>query len=217
MTHILIVDDHAVFAESLAHRLNNEVDFTVLATPKNAQEAREILENPSNNIDVALVDIRIDNNETEGLELAIHIKNFYKKIKVIMLSMHDEGSYGKRMLDAGIPGYILKSSHIEEVIKAIRFVKEGRRYYGREIESAIARYNQQAEKINSSKIVLTPTEKKILNHIAEGKSSKDISEIMGNKESTVEVHRRNIFAKFNVNKVALLITEGIRLGFIKVK
>lgn len=214
MIRILIVDDHAVFAESLAHRLENEESLRVVATAHNAESAKQILENSHKEIDLALVDIRIEQNDTEGMELASFIKKVYRRIRVIMLSMHNEGSYGKRMLDAGILGYVLKSSHIQEVLKAIRYVHEGKRYYSREIEESMAKYKKKANETKISNINLTPSEKKILNYIAKGLSSKDISDKMGNKESTVEVHRRNIFHKFGVNKVALLITEAIRLKFI---
>lgn len=210
----MIVDDHAVFAESLAHRLENEESLHVVAIAHNAETAKQILENSHKEIDLALVDIRIEQNDTEGMELASFMKNEYRKIKVIMLSMHNEGSYGKRMLDAGIPGYVLKSSHIQEVLKAIRFVHEGKRFYSREIEESLAKYKNKTHETKESNINLTPSEKKILKYISKGLSSKDISDEMGNKESTVEVHRRNIFSKFGVNKVALLITEAIRLGFI---
>ncbi|MDW3650181.1 MAG: response regulator transcription factor [Bacteroidia bacterium] len=214
MTHILIVDDHAVFAESLEHRLNNEEDFKVIATASDAAEAKGFLTDKAHSINIALLDIRIKNNETEGLELASYIRNSYRGIKVIMLSMHSEGSYGKKMLDAGIEGYVLKSSHIEEVI---RYVNQGKRYYSKEIEDSIGLFEKKKEKIKESKIVLTKTEKRILNYLADGLSSREIAEEIGNKEATVEVHRRNIFAKFGVNKVALLIKKAIALGFIEVK
>lgn len=217
MTHILIVDDHAVFAESLEHRLNNEEDFKVISTASDAVEAKDFLTKNAHKLNIALLDIRIKNNETEGLDLASYIRNTYRGIKVIMLSMHSEGSYGKKMLDAGIEGYVLKSSHIEEVIKAIRYVNEGNRYYSKEIEDSIQLYNQKKEKIEESKIVLTKTEKRILLLLADGLSSREIAEKIGNKEATVEVHRRNIFAKFGVNKVALLIKKAIALGFIDLR
>ena len=217
MTHILIVDDHAVFAESLEHRLNNEEDFKVISTAADAAEAKNFLSENAHKLNIALLDIRIKNNETEGLELASYIRNTYRGIKVIMLSMHSEGSYGKKMLDAGIEGYVLKSSHIEEVIKAIRYVNEGKRYYSKEIEESIQLFDQRKEKIEESKIVLTKTEKRILVLLADGLSSREIAEKIGNKEATVEVHRRNIFAKFGVNKVALLIKKAIALGFIDLR
>ncbi|MEL6257081.1 MAG: response regulator transcription factor [Bacteroidota bacterium] len=217
MTHILIVDDHAVFAESLEHRLNNEEDFKVISTASDAAEARVFLSKNAHDLNIALLDIRIKNNETEGLDLATFIRSSFRGIKVIMLSMHNEGSYGKKMLDAGIEGYVLKSSHIEEVIKAIRYVNQGKRYYSKEIENSIRDFERRRERIEETKIVLTRTEKRILNYLADGLTSREIAKEIGNKEATVEVHRRNIFAKFGVKKVALLIKKAIALGFIDVK
>jgi len=214
MIRILIVDDHRLFAESMAHRLRGEEDIQIVAITHDEAEAENLLEEHTGKIDLALLDIRISAGETEGLELAELIRKQHPQVRVIILSMHLHGAYIHRMFNAGIGGYLLKSTGIEDVLKAIRRVHEGRRYYPPEIMDAMDDFIMQSDEVGPRQIHLTPTESYILELLAEGLSSKEISQRMGNKESTVEVHRRNILAKFGVNKVAKLVKEAIRQGFL---
>ena len=215
MIKILIVDDHQLFAESIA--LREEADIQVVAIARDEEEARELLDNHAGGIDLALLDIRMSTGETEGLELAEDIRRQHRQVKVIMLSMHLHGAYIHRMFNAGIGGYLLKNTSIDEVLQAIHAVHEGRRYYPPEIMEAMDAFILGGDDIGPREVQLTPTETYILEQIAEGLSSKEISEKMGNKESTVEVHRRTILAKFGVNKVAKLIKEAIRHGFLSLE
>lgn len=216
MINVLIVDDHQLFAESIAHRLREEEDIHVMELAKDETEAQEILTANPGKIDLVLLDIRMSAGETEGLDLAEHIRRHFPSIKVIMLSMHLHGAYIHRMFNAGIGGYLLKNTSLEVVLEAIHRVNQGKRYFPMEIMDAMDEFIMGGTDIAPRDIQLTPTEAYILELIAEGMSSKEISQKMGNKESTVEVHRRNILAKFGVKKVALLIREAIRLGFLSV-
>ncbi|MEL6694781.1 MAG: response regulator transcription factor [Bacteroidota bacterium] len=217
MIRILIVDDHTVFAESIAHRLAEEEDIHIMGLAADEVIAEQILEKEVSNIDVVLLDIRLSQGEAEGLELAEHIRKNFPQIKVIMLSMHLHGAYIHRMFNSGIGGYLLKNTGIDEVLYAIRCVAAGKRYYSQEIMSTMDEFILSGAPVNPQKIHLTPTESYILEQLAEGLSSREISQKMGNKESTVEVHRRNILAKFGVNKVAKLVKEAIRLGFLSIE
>lgn len=216
MINILIVDDHQLFAESIAHRLREEEDIHVMELAQDETEAQEILTANPGKIDLVLLDIRMSSGETEGLDLAEYIRRHFPSVKVIMLSMHLHGAYIHRMFNAGIGGYLLKSTSLEVVLEAIRRVNQGKRYFPMEIMDAMDEFIMSGADIAPKNVQLTPTEAYILELIAEGMSSKEISQKMGNKESTVEVHRRNILAKFGVKKVALLIREAIRMGFLSV-
>lgn len=215
MTRILIVDDHLIFAQSLAHLLRDEGDFEVVAIAQDEEEAKQMLEDKE--IDLALVDIRMSAGETEGLELAEYIRKNFRHIKVIILSMHKHGAYIHRMFNTGIAGYLLKNAPAAEVIKAIRQVIGGKRYYPMDIRDAMDDFILNSEEPVKKDFHLTPTEQYILELIAEGLTSGEISKKMGNKESTVEVHRRNILSKFGVSKVAKLVKEAIRRGFLSVE
>lgn len=216
MINILIVDDHQLFAESIAHRLREEEDIHVMELAQDETEAQEILTANPGKIDLVLLDIRMSAGETEGLDLAEYIRRHFPSVKVIMLSMHLHGAYIHRMFNAGIGGYLLKSTSLEVVLEAIHRVNQGKRYFPMEIMDAMDEFIMGGTDIAPKNVQLTPTEAYILELIAEGMSSKEISQKMGNKESTVEVHRRNILAKFGVKKVALLIREAIRMGFLSV-
>lgn len=216
MINVLIVDDHQLFAESIAHRLREEENIHVFGLAKNESEAQETLTANPGNIDLVLLDIRMSAGETEGLDLAEYIRRYFPTVKVIMLSMHLHGAYIHRMFNAGIGGYLLKNTSLEVVLEAIHRVYQGKRYFPMEVRDAMDEFIMSGTEITPKNIQLTPTEAYILELIGEGMSSREISQKMGNKESTVEVHRRNILAKFGVKKVALLIREAIRLGFLSV-
>lgn len=213
MTRILIVDDHLVFAQSLAFLLEGQEDMEVAAIAQNEEEAEKILD--EQDIDLALVDIRMSEGETEGLELAEYMRKHFRDIKVIMLSMHKHGAYIHRMFNAGVAGYMLKHAEADEVMDAIRKVISGKRYYPMDIREEMDDFILNSAEPIKQDFHLTPTEQYILEQIAEGLTSAEISQKMGNKESTVEVHRRNIMAKFGVNKVAKMIREAIRRGFLE--
>ena len=215
MIRILIVDDHLVFAQALARLLQDEEDLDVLAIAKDEVEAEELLEKHS--FDLALIDIRLSSGETEGLELAESIRKNYRNTKVIVLSMHKHGAYIHRMFNAGVSGYLLKHVEAFELLKAIQYVKNGQRYFPVKIRAAMEDYIVNKTMPLLKEIHLTPTEKYVLELIAEGMTSSRIAKKMGNKESTVEVHRRNIMAKFGVNKAAKLVNEAYRLGFLNVE
>ncbi len=216
MINVLIVDDHQLFAESIAHRLREEENIHIFGLAKNESEAQETLTANPGHIDLVLLDIRMSAGETEGLDLAEYIRRYFPTVKVIMLSMHLHGAYIHRMFNAGIGGYLLKNTSLEVVLEAIHRVYQGKRYFPMEVRDAMDEFIMSGTDITPKNIQLTPTEAYILELIGEGMSSREISQKMGNKESTVEVHRRNILAKFGVKKVALLIREAIRLGFLSV-
>lgn len=217
MINVLIVDDHQLFAESIAHRLREEENIHVFDLAKDEEEAQKTLTENPGKIDLVLLDIRMSAGETEGLDLAEEIRRHFPKVKVIILSMHLHGAYIHRMFNAGIGGYLLKNTSLEVVLEAIQRVYQGKRYFPPEIMEAMDEYIMSGTDISPRNIHLTPTEAYILELISEGLSSREISQKMGNKESTVEVHRRNILAKFGVKKVALLIREAIRLGFLSIE
>lgn len=215
---IMIVDDHPVFGEALAYRLRQEDGLEVVKLAHTVKEASQVLDLAEIPIDLVLLDISLKNGkkDTEGLDLAEDVKKNYSETKVIMLSTHYEGAYIHRMFNAGIDGYVSKNAHTDELIKAINSVSQKRRYYSQEVRDEMEKHIINNKGLPNQAIRLTPTEEYTLSLIAEGMTSKQISQRMGNKETTVEVHRRNLMIKFGVKNVARLITEAIRRGFINV-
>ena len=214
---VLIIEDHSYFADLLEVQLKDKFGFKVLAKLATAKEAYEFVEQQHLKLYAVFVDLRLGEepeNEHEGLELAIDIKSRYPQKKVIILSMSQDGALIDKAFARSIDAYLLKGDAAAEMEKAIKFIAEGKRYYGprlREFQDIYIR----AKNIRSEEVVNpTPTEVKVLKCLAQGMNSKEISVKLGNKETTVDVHRRNLMSKFGVRNVAQLIAEAHKRGFL---
>src|SRR5947207_2893547 len=118
---ILLVDDHPLIRESLAQRINSELDLVVCGEAADAPAALAAIQ--SQNPDLAIVDIALSGKS--GLDLIKDIKVQSPKLPVIVLSMHDERLYAERSLRAGAQAYVMKQENPEAVLRAIRQVLGG--------------------------------------------------------------------------------------------
>jgi DNA-binding NarL/FixJ family response regulator len=126
---ILIIDDHPIVREGLAHLINQQSDLIVCAEAGNTKEALKAIEEQS--IDLALVDMLLKN--TTGTQVTNKIKSLNLDIPVLIFSMSDEPFYIKRALDAGARGYITKDEVSEKIIYAIRQVLKGKVYLSKRL------------------------------------------------------------------------------------
>src|SRR5512144_2945293 len=134
MLRILIADDHALIREGLKKILKAAQDISVVSE---AQNAREVIEEmKKQEIDVVILDISLPGKS--GLELLKDLKQDYPKLPVLMLSMHPEDRFAVRALKAGAAGYVTKESAVDELIKAIRKVVQGRKYVSPQLAEKLA-------------------------------------------------------------------------------
>src|SRR5688500_1661124 len=127
---VLLVDDHPIVRQGLAELIDAEKDLTVCGTGDSMNAALEQM--PTLKPDLVVVDISLKGSN--GIELLKNIKVRYPKMKVLMLSMHDEGLYAIRALRAGASGYIMKQEATEKVIEAARKVLNGEIYLSDKME-----------------------------------------------------------------------------------
>jgi len=135
------------------------------------------------------------------------------------LSMHQNEEFISGMLRAGASGYLRKDCSIEELVEAIGKVNRGQTYLGRSIKDVVVqgylrKMNEQAEGPISP---LTPKEREVLQMVAEGKSTKQISHKLNVSAKTVDSHRRQIMAKLGIKNVADLTKYAIRAGITTVE
>src|ERR1700678_2156666 len=121
---VLIVDDHPLLRKGVGQLIDQEKDLTVVGEAEDAQKAITAIE--TTKPDVALIDITL--NGSSGIELLKNIKARFPKIKMLVLSMHDESVYAHRALRAGASGYIMKQEGPEKVLTAMRKVLRGEVY-----------------------------------------------------------------------------------------
>jgi two-component system nitrate/nitrite response regulator NarL len=195
---IVLVDDHHIVLDGLKSLLETDHDFQIMAVLRSAEEALDFLK--KDQPDVILTDYSLPG--ISGLELFKKIKIAYPKIKVAILSMHDEASIVRNVLKEGIHGYLLKNIQQFELRNALKQIAMGYPYVSPEITKIImTEFNQPEEKSE----LLTDREREILRLIAKEYSNKQMAEKLFISERTVETHRKNIFRKTNTNTLVGLI------------
>lgn len=128
MTSILLVEDHAIFAQALQRMLEQRGKFEVVAVAKSAEEALETI--ADQNVDLVLVDVSLPRRSGISLVLVLHQK--FPLLPCVMLSGHLSPHYARRSLEAGARGYLIKD-HTQEILDGIRRVLEGEIYVAQDL------------------------------------------------------------------------------------
>lgn len=210
---VLIADDHQLVIDGLSSFVNNTDGFELVATAANGAEAIENIDlfNPH----VVLLDINMP--ILDGIQALEKIKKNSVPPKIIMLTMHDETSIIKKVMQLGADGYLLKTSDKDEVITAIQKVSLGQKYFSSEVALALAEGKKGKSSSNDKAKMaeLTEREIEILKLIAEGFSNKEIGEKLFISHRTVDTHRTNLAKKLEVKNIAGLIKFAIKNGLVE--
>jgi DNA-binding NarL/FixJ family response regulator len=201
---ILIADDHALLRQGIKNVLELEQDIAIVAEAGDGEEAvRKASEVVP---DIALLDINMP--RLNGLEVTKRIRADHPKVKVVILTIHDDESYVVEVVKAGAAGYLLKDIEPGMLIKAIRTVYEGESFIyptlARKLFGEITRL--EAERRHSPASILqqgrnerlTLRELEVLQLIAKGLSNQEIAQKLFLSEKTVKNHLTNIFRKIDV-------------------
>ena len=208
-TKILLADDHEIMRDGLRAMLEKEAGFEVAAVAGDGRETVSVAQEM--NLDVILMDINMPN--MNGLEATRQIKKQCPEVKVLTLSVHTDHELAADMIQAGASGYLPKSCAAKELVEAIHTVMKGHTYLSPKVTDSVFEYLQQkppGEDLPSA--ILTSREREILQLIAEGKTTKEMSSHLNVSESTVEKHRQNITSKLGIRTVAELTKYAIRHG-----
>jgi two-component system, NarL family, response regulator NreC len=211
LVRIMLADDHAVMRSGLRVLLERVADFEIVGEAADGREAIEIAGKVR--ADVAVLDIGMPN--LNGVEAARHVSA--TGTAVVMLSMHSDESYVLRALKAGARAYLLKESAEADLIAAIRAVHGGKAYFSPAVSRTLVEdyvHQLRDRNIEDSYELLTPREREILQLVAEGKSSKDIANVLNLSVYTVDTHRSNIMDKLNLHTLPELILYAVRKGVI---
>ena len=204
---IIICDDHPLITEGLHSFINHKNEMEIVATAATAKELREKL--PNTPADILLLDISLPDGN--GIDLCAETKQKFPDLKIIGLSNHNERSFILRMLCNNASGYLIKSTSITEIEKAIREVYYGGIYFGTEARKTLA---SLVDKETTEIPPVTKREKEVLQYIAKGLTSPQIAEKMFISPQTVDSHRKNLMSKFVVNKSVNLVQKAKELGII---
>ena len=209
---VLLADDHAVLREGLRSLLTLQEDIEVAGEASDGQAALEMVRQLRP--DVVVMDIAMP--VMDGLEATRRLKQEYPETRVLILTQHDNREYVFSLLQAGAAGYVLKKSGGAEVAMAIRSVfREGAFLPPGIAREVMDRYIQRTPE-ETGRPRLTEREKEVLRLIAEGKSSKEIAEMLCLSVKTVMAHRTNIMEKLDIHSRTELVKYAIRQGLTSV-
>lgn len=209
---IMIADDHSMIREGLKQLLELEGEFEVIEEACDGVDCLNKLKKVRP--DVLLLDINMQ--KKNGLDVLQVMKDKRIKVKVLVLTVHNEVEYLLRAVDIGVNGYLLKDSESAELKKAILSVVNGDDYIQPSLipvlNSKMIDRNQDSEKIEN----LTKRELQVLKMVAVGAYNKDIAKGLGISERTIKNHVSNIFKKIGVSDRTQAAVFAIRNNLINI-
>jgi DNA-binding NarL/FixJ family response regulator len=205
---VLLADDHTVVRDGLKGVLLRE-GFEIVAEASNGREAVDMARKLQP--DVALIDVAMP--LLNGIDAARAIHAHCPRTRTILLTMHKETNYVLEALRAGVKGYVLKTQAASDLVNAIGSALEGAVYLSPGISDGVveAALNKDSVALDP----LTQRERQVLQLIAEGKTNKEISQVLGMSVKTVDTHRQNLMAKLNIHETASLVRHAIKIGLIQ--
>ncbi len=203
---IVLADDHKILRDGLRNIIEKVTNFKVIGEADNGREALKICSELKP--DIVIMDVAMP--ELNGIEATRQIVQENPECKVIALSMHSDKRFITGMFKAGAFGYMLKDSASNDLIKAIKTVSANQKYVCTKISGIIL--NELVNNSMEEETGLSQREKEILQLIAEGKSSKEIGELLFLSSKTVDTHRKNIMDKLELRTLPELTKYAIRSG-----
>jgi DNA-binding NarL/FixJ family response regulator len=213
---VVIADDHTIVREGLAKLLEAEPDIQVVGEAENGREA--VTKVKALQPHVTIMDIAMP--LLNGIEATRQIKKISPRTKVIILSMHAHDRYISELISLGASGYLLKDSTGKEIIKAVSAAVKGDTYLSPSISRRVIDDYLSLKKRSSQEdryARLSNREREVFQMIAEGHTTKEISEILCVSLSTVKTHRTNIMEKLQLDNISKLIQFAIRLGIVDIQ
>ena len=202
---VFIVDDHYMVIEGIHSLLQHESGIEWVGHATNAASCLSFLQN--NTTDVILMDINLP--DKSGIDLCKEVKKAKPGVHVLALSTFNQQSFIEKMLESGASGYLLKNATQEELMEGIKTVMKGKQYLSFDAATAL----RQAPE-NSHAPVITRREKEVLGLIANGMTNGEIAQQLFISIATVDTHRKNLLAKFDVKNTALLIKMAVQMQLI---
>ncbi len=208
---VVLADDHTLVRAGLKSLIDIMTGVEVVAEASNGREAMDLA--AQFRPEIVLMDIAM--SELNGLEAAERIIKMHPECKIIVLSMHSTAEYVKRALQIGVMGYVIKDAAASELEVALRAVARGEKYLSPPVSTRlIDQYEALLPERRDDANALTLREREILQLIAEGHTTKDISSILRVSVKTIDTHRTHLMNRLDIHDVAGLVRYAIRTGLI---
>jgi DNA-binding NarL/FixJ family response regulator len=211
---VLIADDHAILREGLRALLKTADDIDVAGEAADGQEA--LAQAARLRPDIVLMDVSMPG--LGGLEATLQLRRQYPDVKVLVLTQYEDREYLRRFLAAGVSGYLLKKTAGADLVSAIRAAARG----GLVLDPSIAKDALQEPRVEGRAAgdhpyeLLTDREKQVLKLVAEGRSNKEVAELLDISVKTAMSHREHIMEKLDLHSRTELIKFALREGVIRI-
>ncbi len=207
---IVLADDHKIFREGIRQLFDLQEDMQLLGEAADGRTAVQLFGDLSP--DVVIMDVTMPG--LNGIDATRRIIAADPGAKVVALSMHSERRFAIEILKAGAKGYLLKDCAFDELVRAIHAVVAGHIYLCPEMTEGVLGDSlhtlDAGEALESSPLTLR--EREVLQLFAEGKSTKEIAQLLHVSPKTIETHRSQVMKKLNLNNLVELTKYAIREG-----
>ena len=204
---VLLADDHQIFRQGLRGLLER-AGHEVVGEAADGREALKLAR--SLRPEIAVLDVSMP--LLNGLDAAHEICSLAPEVKTILLTMHTYKSYVLRALHMGARGYIVKTHAAEDLLRAIDEVSRGEVYLSPGVAAFLV--DAYLDKTDVAADPLSPRERQILQLVAEGKTTKEIAQLLSISFKTAESHRNRIMKKLDIHNATGLVRYAIRNGLL---
>ena len=211
MIKVLLADDHSIVRAGLRRIVEESGDMEVIAEASDGREAIQLVH--STTPDVAVIDISMPG--LDGLEVVSQLRSHYPELPILILTMHEEGQYVVRAIQAGAMGYITKQSAPEQLLTAIRRVYDGNRYLTDEAAEALALRIAKGSNGQSPLDSLSMRELQVLRRLAMGHTNREIASAYHISIKTVDTYRARLLKKLDLRNNAELSRFAIQNNLIQ--
>ena len=211
--YALIADDHALVRAGIRALVEKIKGVTVVAEAGRGSEAIALISELKP--DLVLLDITMPDGN--GFDVLHHCAKNHAEIKIIVLTVHEAGEYAIRALREGAAGFLPKSAASTELEQAIQTVMKGEIYISPETSrKTLLEYGKGVTK-RDLLANLSPRQREVLRLIAEGRTTKQIAQVLEISVKTVETHRAQLMERLDIHDVAGLVRYAIIVGLIEVE
>lgn len=209
--HVILADDHALMREGIRNLINGTKGLQVIGEASDGMELLKLLKKKLP--DMVILDISMPGQR--GIEAAKEIRDRYPDVAILFLTMHKSSDFLSMALEVGAKGYLLKEDTGPQLLQAIEEIRNGRTYLSPKLTqafpTAILDICRGERKTPSQQ--LTHRERQVLKLIAEGKTDRQISELLFISLRTAQRHRFNIRTKLELKRTADLVKYAIAEGY----
>jgi two-component system response regulator NreC len=210
---ILIADDHDVVRKGICQIINDQKDMKVAGEAGDGIQVLDMARTLAP--DIILLDIAMPN--LSGLEAVGMLKDIAPGIGIVILTMHAKENYVHQALNSGVLGYVLKDSPSTDILDAIHAAVRGEYFLSSKIKAGVIDSYLENKK-NKPTVrgydLLSEREQQVFRLVVEGKSAKDIADLLFVSPKTIEKHRSNVMNKLGVHGRLELLKYAIKIGIV---